>query len=131
MRELWINLIVKDLKASKRFYQQLGFVFNPRFEQANEVASLLFNDKSLSVMLFEETFFHGKLPKGLSANTEQKDTLLSISADSVEDADVLVEKAIQAGGKKLSDPAWSGQMYNTGFIDLDGHWWNILYYKMG
>jgi uncharacterized protein len=131
MRELWINLIVKDLQASKPFYQQLGFVFNPRFEQTIEVASLLFNDKSLSVMLFEETFFHGKLPKGLSANTEQKDTLLSISADSVEDADLLVEKAIQAGGKKLSDPAWSGQMYNTGFIDLDGHWWNILYYKIG
>jgi hypothetical protein len=119
------------MKASKRFYQQLGFEFNPRFEQTSEVASLLFNDKSLIVMLFEASFFHGKLPNGLSAHTLQKDTLLSISATSVEDADALVEKAILAGGKRLSEPAWSGQMYNTGFIDIDGHWWNILYYKMG
>ena len=129
MRELWINLIVNDLHKSKAFYQSLGFELNPRFSQATEVASLLFSDKKVVVMLFQKEFFTGKLPLGLSTNTEVKEVLISISADSVEDADNLVKKAILAGGKALGEPAWSGQMYNTSFIDLDGHWWNVLYYK--
>lgn len=129
MRELWINLIVKNIPKAKTFYQTLGFQLNPRFEQATEVASLLFSDHHVVVMLFEESFFKDKLPDGLKAHTTPKEVLISISASSVEDANQLVEQAIAAGGKQLGTPAWRGNMYNHGFIDLDGHWWNILYYQ--
>ncbi len=129
MRELWINLVVEDIPKAKQFYQSIGFELNARFASATEVASLVFNDKTLVIMLFQKGFFEGKLPTDLVTQTGQREVLLSIGADSQEDADQLVAKAIQAGGQALGEPDWEGAMYNTGFIDLDGHWWNILYYK--
>lgn len=129
MRDLWINLVVADVAKAKQFYQAVGFDLNPRFSESNEVASLVFNEKTTVVMLFQVDFFKDKLPAPLVRGEMTNEVLLSIGADSVEDADQLVARAIEAGGRALGHPQWQGNMYNTGFIDLDGHWWNILYYK--
>ena len=129
MRELWINLVSKDIKKARDFYQALGFVITPRFTASDEVTSLIFNENTLVLMIFNEQFFKDKLPDNIYAGAYAHEVLLSISASSIADADELVAKAIAAGGKALGEPLSDGSMYNTGFIDLDGHWWNILFYS--
>ena len=34
-RKLFVNIVVRDLKASMDFYRKLGFEFNPQFTDEN------------------------------------------------------------------------------------------------
>lgn len=129
MRELWINIVTDDVHKAVSFYLELGFTLNPHFPVSEEGASFYFNESKLVLMLFHRSFFDGKIPSPLITHPNQHEVLLSIGATSKEDADHLVETAIRLGGKALGTPVWSGNMYNTGFIDLDGHHWNILFYQ--
>ena len=37
-RKLFVNIVVRDLKASMDFYRTLGFEFNPKFTDENAAA---------------------------------------------------------------------------------------------
>lgn len=59
---------------------------------------------------------------------QSTEVLLSIDAESREEVDEMVKKAVKAGGIIFSEPqADQGWMYGAGFADLDGHRWNVLF----
>ena len=54
--------------------------------------------------------------------------LLSIDAQSKEEVDAMVQKAIEAGGTSNHKPSeMKGWMYGCVFTGIDGHKWNVLY----
>ena len=53
--ELFINLPVRDLAASKRFFTRLGFEFDARF--TDSLAACMVVSESARVMLLSEHFF--------------------------------------------------------------------------
>jgi uncharacterized protein len=130
-KELWINLPVKDIVKSKEFFTKLGFSFHPRHQDSNEAAGLIIGEKNVMVMLFPESTFK-KFTKNEIPDTKQAtEVLFSIEAESREEVDEMVEKAVQAGGIAFSKPQeQDGWMYGAGFSDLDGHRWNVLYMDM-
>ncbi|MBP1989363.1 VOC family protein [Paenibacillus eucommiae] len=129
-KELWLNLPVKDLEKSKEFFTKLGFSFHPRHMNSNEMAGLIIGDKNVMVMLFPEAAFKGFTGNEIADTNQGTEVLLSIDAESREEVDEMIQRAVDAGGTAYSKPQGQGWMYGAGFTDLDGHRWNVLYMDM-
>ncbi len=124
-RMIFINLPVKDLDASAAFFTELGFTFNPQFTD-ERAACMVISDQAC-VMLLTEDFFQTFTNKQPVDTNTQSEAILCLSADSREDVDTLVAKAITAGGKPSRDKQVDGPMYGWSFQDVDGHLWEVMY----
>jgi predicted lactoylglutathione lyase len=126
-KDIWINLGVQDVPKSCAFYSAIGFPFNDKFQQTDKSASLFVANK-LIVMLFEDTTFQGFTKAPADFSSEKSKVLISIDAESADEVDQLAEKVVAAGGalfgKSTNREGW---MYGCGFIDPDGHRWNVVY----
>ncbi|WP_127581297.1 VOC family protein [Paenibacillus koleovorans] len=130
-KELWLNLPVKDVQRSKQFFTSIGFALNPRFGDSNEAASLLVGEKSIVVMLVPEATFRGYTNHEVADTKLGSEVLISIDAESRDAVDELLDKVEAAGGTIYGRPSdRTGWMYGAGFVDLDGHRWNVLYMDM-
>jgi uncharacterized protein len=131
INDLWINLPVKNIESSKKFFSQLGFSFNERYGNTNNSASLLVGKKNVVVMLFDEATFKGITNSKVADITQSTEVLLSIGVNSKEEVDEFAKKALAAGGTSNHQPGeMTGWMYGCIFTDLDGHNWNVLYMDM-
>lgn len=125
-RKVFINLPVKDLGRSMDFFKQLGFEFNPQFTDEKGAAMVL-SDEGF-VMLVVEPFFQTFTKKEIADATSETEVIVALSADSKEEVNELVNKALAAGGSPSNDPTeYEGFMYTWGFQDVDGHLWEVLY----
>lgn len=128
-RMLFANLPVKDVAATRKFFEGLGFAFNDIFCDAN-TACLEINDTTY-VMLLEEPRFRDFIADEICDTTKAREVLLSISADSRDDVDRLVDTALAAGGKDWvtagSEQMTTDYMYGRAFRDLDDHVWEVVW----
>ena len=124
-RKIFVNLAVKDLDKTVEFFTALGFEFNPQFTD-DSATCMIINDDA-AVMLLVEDRFKDFTKKSLVDPTGQTEAILCLSADSREDVDDLVQKALAAGAKPANDPMDQGPMYGWSFQDLDGHLWEVLF----
>ena len=130
-KEIWINLPVQDIKKSVAFFTHLGFALNPQHGESEESASIIIGDRKVVVILFEETTFARFSRNPLSDVTKGTEVLFSIDAESREEVDEMARKVVEGGGFVYGGPMESyGWMYGCGFVDLDGHRWNVLYMDM-
>jgi uncharacterized protein len=125
MRRIFVNLPVKDVNASKRFYDGLGFEFRPEF--SDDTAACMIVDQNIFVMLLSEGRFRDFINGEIADATRTTEVLTALSADSREDVDETVGKAIDAGGKPWKPAIEEGPMYGGSFQDLDGHVWELIY----
>ena len=127
-RMLFVNLPVKDLEASKRFYDALGFENDPRF--TDDTAACMVIDDNLFVMLLTEPKFRGFI-NGEIADAGTTEVLNALSAADREEVDSLVERALASGGNPWRDTMEEGPMYVRTFQDPDGHVWEVMHMDMG
>lgn len=123
---LWINLPVKNLETSLSFFKQLGFV--DKSATLNNKESFRMEIGKVIVMLFHETKFKEFIHFDLSNPKRGSEMLLSIEVGSREEVDTIFEKVNEAGGTKFAQPKEKdGWLYGAGFLDPDGHRWNLLF----
>ena len=125
VEQLFINLPVKDLKASKKFFTQLGFEFDERF--SDEKGACLILGSNMYTMLLEEEFFSSFTHKGITNTGKENETILAINVSSKEEVDELFNKALELGGEDRSNPGEDEMMYFKRISDLDGHLWEICF----
>ena len=125
MRQIFVNLPVKDLAASKSFFTELGFEFNPDF--TDESATCMIVDHNIFVMLLVESRFKDFINGDISDATKATEVLTCLSADSKDEVDETVRKALAAGGNAWKPSFEMGPMYGGSFQDLDGHVWELMY----
>ena len=123
--KIFVNLPVKDLNRSMTFFSQLGFTFNTLF--TNENAACLIIGKDIYVMLLVEEFFKTFTKKDLADSAKSTEVILALSADSREQVDEMVHKALAAGGKPSNEPDNKDFMYGWGFQDPDDHLWEVYW----
>jgi predicted lactoylglutathione lyase len=124
MRMIFVNLPVKDLEASKRFFGELGFEFDPQF--TDEAAACMVIDQNIYATLLTEDRFRDFID-GEIADPDTTEVLVALSAEGREEVDSLVEKALAAGGRPWKDTLEQGPMYERSFRDPDGHVWEVIY----
>ncbi|WP_345948293.1 MULTISPECIES: VOC family protein [unclassified Mucilaginibacter] len=123
--QIFVNIPVKDLNKSIAFFTELGYTFNPQF--TDEKATCMIVSETIYVMLLTEPFFKSFTKKEITDTAVANECILCLSADSREAVDEIIKKAVQAGATALSSVQDYGFMYNHGFTDLDGHFWEYTW----
>jgi uncharacterized protein len=125
MRMIFVNLPVKDLTSSKAFFAQLGFEFNREF--SDDSCACMVVDQNIYVMLLVEERFRDFINGEISDAASATEVINCLSADSRQQVDELVARAIAAGGKPWQPAIDEGPMYGGSFQDLDGHVWELMH----
>ena len=123
--KIFVNLPVKDLDKSKKFFSKLGFAFNAQF--TNENAACMVISEENYAMLLVESFFKTFTKKEIVNAKKSTEVLVALSSESKEDVDKLLRNALAAGAKEANEPQDHGFMYGRSFEDLDGHIWEIFW----
>lgn len=124
-RKIFVNLPVNNLDQSCKFFEALGFQFNPQFTD-DTAACLVISDDIYSMLITRQKFL-GFAPNPIADARELTEVLIALSCESREEVDELVAKACAAGGKTFNEPQDYGFMYSHAFQDLDGHAWELLW----
>ncbi|KAB7731140.1 glyoxalase/bleomycin resistance/extradiol dioxygenase family protein [Rudanella paleaurantiibacter] len=126
--QIFVNLPVRSLDRSVAFFTQLGYTFNPQF--TDEKATCMVISDTIYVMLLVEPFFCSFTKKSIADTTQTAEVIVSLSADSREAVDAIVDKAVAAGANTPVPAQDHGFMYERSFEDLDGHSWSYVYMDM-
>ncbi|ONK10675.1 VOC family protein [Streptomyces sp. MP131-18] len=126
--KIFINLPVQDLPRSRDFFTKLGYSFDPQFSDEN-AASLVISD-NIIVMLLVESFYGTFTKKKIADAHETSEVMLALSADSREQVDELVDRALASGGQPTGETQDHGFMYGRAFEDPDGHHWEVTWMDM-
>ncbi len=116
---------MKDLNRAIEFFTKLGFKFNPQFTDKNATCMIISED--IFVMLLVEEFFKTFTKKEICNTSKNIEAIIALSAESRENVDEMINKAIEAGGIEPRKPQDHGWMYDRAFEDIDGHLWEIIY----
>jgi predicted lactoylglutathione lyase len=131
IKEMWLNLPVKDLKRSREFFTKLGFHFDENYGNSDICAALRVGESKTVIMLFHESSFRNFAQIDITDTSKSSEVLISFDAGSPQEIDEIAEKAKAAGANVFGKPAEiQGWMYGCAFTDPDGHRWNGLYMDM-
>ena len=122
---LYLNLAVKDLNRAISFFKELGFSVNPKF--TNEKGACIVIGKNINVMLLVEEFYKTFTDKEICDSKTTSEALISISLESREKVNEMINKAVKAGGTDYKREQDYGWMYQKTFLDPDGHHWEVFY----
>ncbi len=124
VKQIFVNLPVRDLEKTKAFFSALGFHFNPKFTDSK--AACLVLGEHLYAMLLKEEFFKTFVTKDIANAMTSTEVINALNVESKQVVDDLVAKAVAAGGKDVrkEDHGW---MYGRAFEDLDGHTWEVFW----
>jgi predicted lactoylglutathione lyase len=122
---IFVNQPVKDLKASMEFFTKLGYTFNPQF--TDEKAACMVISDTIYAMLLTETFFQTFTKKEIADARKVVERSVTLSADSKDAVNEMVDKAVAAGATTPEPASDYGFMYQHGFDDLDGHHWEYMW----
>lgn len=126
---IFVNLPVRDLQRSTAFYEALGARKNPQF--SDDTASCIVFSETIHAMLLTHDKYSRFTSKPIGDAHQASQVLICLSADSRDDVDAMVDKAVGAGG--VADPSPKqdyGIMYGRSFEDPDGHHWEIMWMDM-
>ncbi len=125
VKQIFVNLPVKDLNKSIEFFTKLGFKFDQRFTDKNATCMVI--GENIFSMLIVEKYFKTFIKSEITDTRKSVEALLALSVNSRKAVDEMLDKVLRAGGKLYRDTEDHGWMYNRSFQDLDGHVWEIFY----
>lgn len=127
-KQIFINLAVKDLEKSKDFYASLGFTNNPQF--SDDTAKCMVWSDNIFVMLLNHEKFSSFTNKKIADTKTNIAGLFSLSMDSFESVNTMMENGLKAGGTEPNELRDYGFMKQRTIEDFDGHTWEIFFMDM-
>jgi uncharacterized protein len=123
-KQIYINIITKDLAKSTAFYQAIGCIKNEMF--SSETASAVAWSEDIIFMLLTEEFAHNfNDGKVISDQKKSVSAFYAFSLDSKEAVDIFCENATKAGGRvyknKFNETVSGEFMYTFEVEDPDGY----------
>lgn len=117
---IFVNLPVKDIVASTRFYEAIGCTKNEQF--SDEKASSMVWSDAITFQLLHESYFSTFISRPVADAQKTCQVLLAISMESRTEVDAIAGAAAKNGGRNdIRDVMDLGFMYNRAFQDPDGH----------
>lgn len=127
-KQIFINLAVTDLQRSVDFYTALGFVNNPQF--SDDEGKCMVWSENIFVMLLSHDKFKNFATKPIADTKSTVAALFSLSMDSVDEINTMMENGLKAGGIEPTEMKDYGFMQQRTIEDFDGHAWEIFYMDM-
>jgi len=127
--KIFVNLPVRNLGQSVKFFARLGYAFNPQF--TDETAACMIVSEDIFVMLLTLAKFKEFTPRDICDATKSTEVLVCLTCETRDEVDTMVRKAVAAGGSTWAESKDYGFMYQHGFQDPDGHIWELIYMDPG
>ncbi|WP_316849488.1 VOC family protein [Pedobacter agri] len=127
-KQIFINLAVKDVQKSMGFYSALGFENNPQF--SDDAGKCMVWSENIFVMLLSHEKFSSFATKPIADTQSAVAGLFSLSVDSVDEVNKIVENGLKAGGTEPNEIRDYGFMQQRTLEDFDGHTWEIFFMDM-
>ena len=124
-KQIFINLAVKDVQKSMDFYTALGFTNNPQF--SDDAGKCMVWCENIFLMILSHEKFASFATKPIADTKSSLSGLFSLSMDSVEEVNTVVENGLKAGGTEPHEIRDYGFMQQRSIEDFDGHTWEIFY----
>lgn len=121
--QIFVNLAVRDLAASREFWEALGWAVDERF--TTEDSLCLAVSPHLCVMLLREDAFGELAGRAVADPWAGAGTVTSLILDSRFHVDQLVERALAAGATETRERVDQGSLYSRLVTDPDGHLWEF------
>jgi predicted lactoylglutathione lyase len=125
MRMIFVNLPVKDLEASRRFFLSLGFTQNMQFSSDDTACIVI--EENIIAMLLAHSRFNDFITGEIADTSKGKEALICLSAGSRAEVDAFLQKALANGGSTWMPAQDHGFMYGVSFQDPDGHVWEVMW----
>lgn len=123
---IFINLPVKDLAVSTRFFEAIGCEKNEQF--SNESSSSMAWSDSITFQLLTRDRYSTFTKKPISDAHTNSAMLIALPQDSRVRVDEIAAAAGKQGGKAdVRDPQDLGFMYLRTFEDPDGHTFELMW----
>ena len=123
---IFVNLPVRDLAASTKFYVALGGAVNPQFS-GEQSTSLMFSD-AIGVMLLTHDHYRQFTQRPIGDARRESQAMIALSVDSRDAVDATLQRAVAAGGRADPNPPQDlGFMFNRHVEDPDGNVWEIMW----
>ncbi len=122
--KIFLNLPVKDLNKTVEFFTKLGFKFNPKFTDKNATCMIISDE--IYAMLLVETFFKTFTKKEICDTSKSTEVITALSYETKEEVDLLMKKALAAGGREFREKQDYGWMYSRSLEDINGHLWELF-----
>ena len=129
MKQIFLNLPVRDLQKSHAFYSALGFRKNPQF--SDDSANCMVWSEQIFVMIMTHDKFRSFTEKPIAETKSQLSALFSLSVTSMEEMNEIVSRGLGAGGSEVSEPKDYGFMQLRSLEDPDGFTWEIFFMDAG
>src|ERR1700761_7455608 len=100
---IFVNLPVRDLKASTAFYTALGGALNPQF--SGEKSSCMMFSDSIGVMLLTHEHYRQFTQRPIGDARRESQALIALSVDSRDAVNATLAKTAAAGGRADPNPA--------------------------
>ena len=123
--KIFVNLPVLNLGKSIQFFKGLGYSFNQQFTDDSAACMVISND--IYAMLLTHDKFNQFTNKNIVDAKRNTEVLVCLSAESRDNVDELLDKALAAGALEYREPQDYGFMYGRSFEDLDGHIWEVMW----
>jgi uncharacterized protein len=122
----FINLPVRDLTITTKFYEALGFKFNQQFSDET-ACCMIINDTTFAMLLTHEkftSFTSAPIPDAKSSTG----VLTALSLENRDAVDAFAKTGLDAGGSEPRPANDYGFMYQRTIADPDGHRWEPFYF---
>lgn len=127
-KQIFINLAVKDLQKSMDFYTALGFTNNPQF--SDDSGKCMVWSENIFVMILSHEKFSSFATKPLADTKSKLAGLFSLSVDSLDEVNKVLNNGLNAGGTEPHEMRDYGFMQQRTIEDPDGHTWEVFYMDM-
>lgn len=125
MKQIFINLPVSDVQRSMDFYTALGFTNNPQF--SDEQGKCMVWSDSIFLMILSHDKFLSFTNKPIADIITNIAALHSLSLESTDAMNAMMEKGLAAGGTEPTELRDYGFMQQRTIEDFDGHTWELFY----
>jgi len=127
-KQIFINLVVKDLAKSMALYTKMGFTNNTRF--SDDTAKCMVWSEHIFLMIMTREKFKTFSTKQLADTRNNIAGLFSLSLESLDRVNEVVNNAVSAGGIEPVEMKDYGFMQQRTVEDFDGHTWEVFYMDM-
>lgn len=125
MKQIFINLPVKDVDASMEFYTKLGFTVNPLFTFDDQKCMVW--SEQIYIMLQTVEMSKRGVEKNIANPKTNRIATFTLPVESIEKVNEIMENGLKAGGIESTQLIDEGFMKIRNIEDLDGHNWGILF----
>ena len=124
-KQIFINVVVKDLQKSMNFYAALGFTNNPQF--SDDDGKCMVWSENIFLMIMTPEKFTTFATKPIADTKTKLAALFSLSVESIDEVNDIVNDGLEAGGIEPNEFKDYGFMYQRTIEDFDGHTWEIFF----